>query len=254
MNEEYVNDYSTAGEDYFLFPNPHILPADLRPRDRLVREGAGALSDRELLAIILNSGIRGKNVHVLAADLLDLLEQNKGTPSIKELCGIAGVGKSKAAAILAMLEFGRRRWGPFGVKISAPGDVYTLVRHYADRRQERFICVSLNGAHEVLAVRVITMGLVNRTLIHPREVFSDVIADRSCGICVCHNHPSGHISPSPEDDDVTALLARAARILGINFLDHVIFSETSYFSYRHSRPGLLAHAGSTGGPGGGPAS
>jgi DNA repair protein RadC len=239
MNEEIVNDYSSVSEGYFPFPKPYIFPAAQRPRERLIQDGVEVLSDRELLAIILNSGITGKNVHVLAAELLDLLEQNKETPSIKDLCGLGGLGKSKACTILAMLEFGRRRWGPFGVKISTPGDIYTLVHHYADRRQERFISVSLNGAHEVLAVRVITIGLVNKTLIHPREVFSDVIADRSCCICVCHNHPSGKITPSREDDEVTIALVAAAKVLGIKFLDHVIFSETSYYSYRHSCPGLL---------------
>jgi DNA repair protein RadC len=234
MNGELANEYAATGE------NPHILPADRRPRERLIRDGVGTLSDRELLAIILNAGIRGKSVHALASELLELLVQSKEPPSFKELRRLGGLGKSKACTILAMLEFGRRRWGPFGAKISTPGDVFTLVRHYADRRQERFISVSLNGAHEVLAVRVITTGLVNRTLIHPREVFSDVIADRSCGVCVCHNHPSGKISPSREDDEVTAALANAARVLGIRFLDHVIFSETTYYSYRQSRPELLS--------------
>jgi DNA repair protein RadC len=249
MNDGTLNNCAAAGEvrekkewEYRTIPfgELHSLPPSLRPRERLIRDGPKALSDQELLAIVLNAGIKGKSVGVLAADLLDLLEQDKEIPSIKELCGLTGLGESKACTILAMLEFGRRRWGPFGAKILRPADIYALVRHYADRKQERFISVSLNGAHEVLAVRVVTMGLVNRTLIHPREVFADVIADRSCGICVCHNHPSGEIVPSPEDNEVTIALAKAAKVLGIKFLDHVIFSETSYFSYRHSRPGLLA--------------
>jgi DNA repair protein RadC len=222
------------------FPEPYSLPPALRPRERLIQDGPGTLADRELLAIILNSGIKGKGVGILAAELLDLLEQNREIPSIKELCSLAGLGNSKACAILAMLEFGRRRWGPFGAKITHPADIYTLVRHYANRRQECFISISLNGAHEVLAVRIVTMGLVNRTLIHPREVFADVIADRSCGICVCHNHPSGKIIPSPEDNEVTLILAKAAKVLGIKFLDHVIFSETAYYSYRQSCPKFLA--------------
>jgi DNA repair protein RadC len=227
--------------EYKVIPLAELrsLPPALRPRERLIRDGPESLSDQELLAIVLNSGIKGKNVGILAVELLDLLEQDKKIPSIKELRGLTGLGESKAGSILAMLEFGRRRWGPFGAKIARPADIYAMVRHYADRKQERFISISLNGAHEVLAVRVVTMGLVNRTLIHPREVFADVIADRSCGICVCHNHPSGEIVPSQEDNEVTIALAKAAQVLGIKFLDHVIFSETAYYSYRHSLPGLL---------------
>jgi DNA repair protein RadC len=133
-----------------------------------------------------------------------------------------------------MLEFGRRRWGITGTRIRVPQDIYALVRHYANRKQERFISVSLNGAHEVLAVRVVTMGLVNRTIVHPREIYADPIADRCCAVCVCHNHPSGDLDPSPEDDEVTYSLQGAAKILGINFLDHIIFSEHNFFSYRQA--------------------
>jgi DNA repair protein RadC len=258
MDDGKLNDCPADGEvrekkewDYRTLPVAELrsLPLSLRPRERLIRDGPEALADQELLAIVLNSGIKGKSVSVLAAELLDLLEQDKKIPAIKELRRLTGLGESKACSVLAMLEFGRRRWGPFGAKIMRPADIYALVRHYANRRQERFISVSLNGAHEVLAVRVVTMGLVNRTLIHPREVFADVIADRSCGICVCHNHPSGEIVPSQEDNEVTIALVKAARVLGIKFLDHVIFSETSYFSYRHSRPALLSLEPDDGGEG-----
>ncbi|MDR3130702.1 MAG: DNA repair protein RadC [Treponema sp.] len=251
-----MNDYPAPGEagekkklNYRIAHGQDMrsLPQSLRPRERLIRDGPEALSDQELLAIVLNSGIKGKSVCALAAELLDILELDKKIPSIKELRRLAGLGESKVCSILAMLEFGRRRWGPFGVKISRPEDIYTLVRHYADRRQERFISVSLNGAHEVLAVRVVTMGLVNKTLIHPREVFSDVIADRGCGICVCHNHPSGETFPSQEDNEVTAALVKAARILGIKFLDHLVFSEKSYFSYRDSFPEIFAGSAECGG-------
>jgi DNA repair protein RadC len=129
---------------------------------------------------------------------------------------------------------GRRRWGRQETRISFPEDAYTLVRQYADRRQERFICISLNGAHEVLAVRVVTVGLVNRTIVHPREVFSDPIQDRASAVCVAHNHPSGKLVPSGEDNEITRRLREAANILGLRFLDHLIFSESGYFSYSQS--------------------
>jgi DNA repair protein RadC len=210
------------------------LPPSQRPRERLIKLGPEALSDQELLAILLNSGIKGKSVYVLAAEVLEKLEQNKGIPPVKDLAGLAGLGESKAATVVAMLELGRRRWGMGGIRIHCPTDIFTMVRHYADRKQERFISISLNGAHEVIAVRVVTVGLVNRTIVHPREVFADPISDRSCAICVCHNHPSGDLFPSPEDDEVTYNLEKAAGLLGIKFLDHLIFSPAAFFSYRQA--------------------
>jgi DNA repair protein RadC len=153
---------------------------------------------------------------------------------VEELSGLAGIGQTKACSIVAMLEFGRRRWGAAGTRINHPEDIYALVRHHADRRQERFICISLNGAHEVLAVRIVTIGLVNKTIVHPREVFADPILDRSSAVIVAHNHPSGQLIPSGEDDEVTERLRAASEILGLHFLDHVIFSDRSFFSYRQA--------------------
>ncbi|MDR0685582.1 MAG: DNA repair protein RadC [Spirochaetaceae bacterium] len=211
---------------------PQNLPENLRPRSRLLREGPAALSDRELLSILLNTGVKGKNVSLLADELRERLDANKNIPSVEDLSEMIGIGETKACSIVAMLEFGRRRWGCRTVRIKNASDIFPLIRHYADCRQERFISVSLNGAHEVLAIRVVTVGLVNRSIIHPREVFADVIADRASAICVAHNHPSGILKPSDQDDDVTVRLMKAARLLGISFLDHLIFSETDYYSYR----------------------
>jgi DNA repair protein RadC len=210
------------------------LPPDKRPRERLLSNGPAALSDQELLEVLLNTGIRGKGVAVLAGELLALLDRAEGIPPVKELSRLSGLGAGKACAVAAMLEFGRRRYGISGVKVKRPEDIFTLVRHYADRKQERFISLSLNGAHEAQAVRIVTIGLLNRTIIHPREVFADIISDRAAAFAVAHNHPSGQLDPSPEDDEITARLAAAAKILGLHFLDHIVFSEASWRSYRQS--------------------
>ena len=210
---------------------PTKLPAEERPRERMEKHGPEALSDQELLAILLNTGVRGKNVAVLSGELLERLEQSRRIPAVKELAQMTGLGVSKASSVVAMLEFGRRRWGATGARIEHPSDAFSLVRHYANRKQEYFICLSLNGAHEVLAVRVITVGLVNRTIVHPREVFADALGDRACAIICAHNHPSGMTEPSREDDAVTESLQRAADVLGINFLDHLIFTDDAYLSY-----------------------
>jgi DNA repair protein RadC len=208
------------------------VPLEERPREKLLIRGPSALSDSELLAILLNTGIHGKNVKELAGDLLGLLDRNKDIPSVKEISDLAGLGQSKSCSVAAMLEFGRRRYGSFSARIKQPADIFTLVRHYADRKQERFISLSLNGAHEVLAVRIVTIGLVNKTIVHPREVFADLIQDRAAAFCVAHNHPSGQLESSPEDDEITARLQSAARILGLHFVDHIIFSETNWWSFR----------------------
>jgi DNA repair protein RadC len=228
--------FQTAAEPSAL-ADPRCLPGFLRPREKLLGEGPESLSDRELLAVLLNTGIQGKNVNVLADELVELLDRSKTIPPVKELAGLSGLGVVKACAVVAMLEFGRRRWGQRGTRIRVPEDIFNLIRHYGDRRQERFICVSLNGAHEVIAVRVVTVGLVNRTIVHPREVFSDPLQDRASAVCVAHNHPSGKLVPSGEDDEITFRLQEAAGILGINFLDHIVFSEEGFFSY--SRSGLI---------------
>jgi DNA repair protein RadC len=212
-------------------PGPLSLAKEDRPRERLIRAGPESLSDEELLSVILVSGIHGKNVTLLSKELLFKLNHEDGIPSVSELRRLAGLGMSKACTVAAMLEFGRRKWAS-GQRIRHPGDIFNLIRHHADRRQERFLCLSLNGAHEVLAVRIVTIGLVNRTIIHPREVFADPIHDRASAIVVAHNHPSGSLRPSMEDNEITRRLRASADLLGLNFLDHLIFSETHFFSFR----------------------
>ncbi len=213
-------------------PSPSVSEA-LRtlPREKLVTEGPQALSDRELLAVILGSGVRGRNVRMLAADVVEKLDTLRGVPSPRTLAELGGLGPAKAGAITAMLEFGRRRWGPYGSRITSPGDAYPLIRHFADRQQERFLCLSLNGAHELIATRVVTVGLVNRAIVHPREVFADPLADRASAIIVAHNHPSGRLDPSDEDLELTRRLKLSGELLGIPILDHLIFCENGWLSF-----------------------
>jgi len=211
-----------------------MAPVGQRPRERLTDNGPQSLSNADLLAILLNTGTKGKNVCELARELLALLDSTRDIPAVEELSRISGMGSSKACAIAAMLEFGRRRWGPSGYKIRRASDIFSLVRHNAERKQECFITVSLNGAHEVIATRVITVGLVNCTIVHPREVFADLLQDRASAFAVAHNHPSGQLSPSPEDGEITNRLEKAAQLLGLQFLDHLIFSQSNFYSYRQS--------------------
>jgi len=206
------------------------LTVNDRPREKLQHKGAQALSDMELLAVLLGSGNRKYDVLALADKLLHLLDRTGPTPSMEELLTINGVGKAKASLIMAGLEFARRRIRPHGFKIAFPPDAYPLIRHIADRSQEHFICISLNGANEVIAIRTVSVGLVNRALVHPREVFADPITDRASAIIVAHNHPSGNLSPSPDDLAVTRQLKEAGLTLGIRMLDHIIFNKEKYYS------------------------
>lgn len=200
-------------------------------RERLIREGAASLADDELLAALLGTGTRGKKVHALAGEVLDLIDGSRVPPEAAILKRLSGMGEAKACAVSAALELGRRLYGLQDRRIASPRDLYPLVSHWADRKQERFICCSLNGAHEVIAIRVVSMGLVNRTIVHPREVFADPIVDRACAIVVAHNHPSGRLDPSPEDLEITRRLKEAGAVLGLALLDHLIFSREGYFSF-----------------------
>ena len=202
-----------------------------RPREKLQTKGPEALSDLELMAILLGSGTKESDVLAVAGRILKVLDGRNEKLSLEELQEIEGVGPAKASLIAAALEFARRRIRPEGLRISFPPDVLPLIRHFADRKQEHFICVSLNGANEVIATRVVSVGLVNKTQVHPREVFADPITDRASAVIVAHNHPSGSLEPSKEDIDITAQLKSAAEILGIRLLDHIVFNQKGYYSF-----------------------
>jgi DNA repair protein RadC len=202
-----------------------------RIRERLSRDGPAVLSDLELLAALLGTGIQGKSVQELAEDVLALIDSEKGVPEAKALAALSGMGEAKACAVCAALELGRRLFGVRDRKVASPRDIWPLVSHWSDRKQERFICCSLNGAHELIASRVVSIGLVNRTVVHPREVFADPITDRACAVIVAHNHPSGRLDPSQEDREITQRLKEAADTLGIALLDHLIFSSEGFYSF-----------------------
>jgi DNA repair protein RadC len=207
------------------------IPKRERPREKLLERGAAALSDLELMAVLVGKGTKGRDVMSVAERILKTLDASQGKLSMKELQKIEGVGPAKATLIAAALEFARRRIRPEGLKISFPPDVLPLIRHYGDRKQEYFICISLNGANEVIAHRVVSVGLVNKTQVHPREVFADPITDRASAIIVAHNHPSGGIAPSKEDIEITSQLKAAGETLGIKLLDHIIFNQKVYYSF-----------------------
>lgn len=207
------------------------LPKHDRPREKMQSKGAAALTDEELAAILLGSGIKGHDVMTVARRIVRLVDDQHGRPDLADLQRLEGVGPAKATLIAAALEFARRRIRPEGLKIKTPVDVLPLVRHYGDRKQEHFLCISLNGANEVITTRVVSVGLVNKTQVHPREVFADPITDRASAVILAHNHPSGNLAPSKEDLQITRQLKEAGETLGITVLDHIIFSRQGHYSF-----------------------
>ena len=209
----------------------HDIPEADRPREKLLRKGAAALSDQELLAVLIGKGTPGMGVMTLASKLARLIDEKGLDVKAGDLSQFAGVGDAKATLILAAIEFARRRIKPEGAKIVTPADILPHVRHYADRKQEHFLCASINGANEILNIRVVSIGLIDRSPVHPREVFADALSDRASAVIVAHNHPSGGVEPSQSDINITAQLKAAGEVVGIELLDHIIFNRTGYFSF-----------------------
>lgn len=216
----------------FINPSRRLSTLEVhdRPREKLVSNGPDHLTDVELAALLLGSGSRRRGVLELAGAIIELLDREGFTVGLAQLRGIPGIGPAKAMTVVAALELARRRIKPRGTRIRCAADIYPLVRHLADRPQEIFIAISLNGAHEVIATRVVTIGLLDRTHVHPREVFADVLTDRAAAVVVAHNHPSHDLTPSAADLEATKRLMNAGELLGIRVLDHVIFSPEGFVS------------------------
>ncbi len=208
------------------------------PRERLERLGPEALSDAELVALLLRTGGRGVPVLNAAAQLLarcgGLAGLARAGPG--ELRRSPGVGPAKSAALRAALEVGRRlaarRLAP-GSAIRGPADVH---RHFhprlRDAPHERFLVVLLDGRHRVLREEVVSQGTLTASLVHPREVFRPALRESAAALVLVHNHPSGDPTPSREDREVTARLVRAGEILGVRVLDHVVVAERGFCSLR----------------------
>jgi len=209
------------------------LPELDRPREKLIAKGEAALSDVELLAVLLGSGVKGVGVLDLSAKILRKLEGRLDRIDVLTLQSIAGVGQAKACQLAAAFELARRHLLKEKTVIREAKDVLPYVQGVRSKKQEHFVCVSLNGANEVIECRVVTVGLLNTNQVHPREVFADPITDRAAAVVVAHNHPSGVLKASPEDIALTKRLVKAGELLGIHVLDHLIVTQKGYLSLKH---------------------
>ena len=210
------------------------MPEHSRPREKLRERGASALSDEELVAAILGRGVKGLDVVAMSKTVAKLIRKYKEILSIDHLTSVPGMGLAKAAQILSAFELARRYLLKDTVKITSTKDILPLVADIVNKQQEYFVCISLNGANEVIEKRIVTIGLVNSSQIHPREVFADVIADRAAAVIFAHNHPSGDPNPSVVDAETHKQLTEAGKILGLRILDHIIVTKKGYFSFQES--------------------
>lgn len=203
-----------------------------RPREKLKKKGAKALSDFELLEVIIGSGVPGADVGSIAKEVLKKFKNNFDGLSLSDLELIKGVNLAKASQIMASVEIAKRYLIKDNIKIAKSTDVLPFVQEYRNKKQEYFICLSLDGANNVMQNRVISIGILTESLVHPREVFADAITDRAAGVIFIHNHPSGNIEPSEDDLEITRRLVESGKILGIMVLDHIIITPKSYFSFK----------------------
>jgi len=210
------------------------MPEHSRPREKLREKGASALTDKELVAAILGRGVKGLDVVAMSRNVAKLIRKHKENLSVEHLTSVPGMGLAKAAQILSAFELARRYLIKETVKIKSAKDILPLVVDIADKKQEYFVCISLNGANEVIEKRIVTIGLVNSSQIHPREVFADVIADRAAAVIFAHNHPSGDPKPSETDAKTHRQLTEAGKILGLRILDHIIVTQKGYFSFQEA--------------------
>jgi len=207
-----------------------------RPRERLEKQGAVTLSDAELLGVILKTGNKEENVIDMSNRLISKYGVSKlSSCSLRELQEIKGIGKAKASQILALFEFNKRHnlAKQNGKPIKSAKDVFEYCHpkvNGADK--EHFMILHLDTRKRVIKDEIVSVGTLNSSLIHPREVFKSAIKESANSIILVHNHPSGEPDPSNEDEDITEKIFDAGELLNIQVLDHVIIGDNKYYSFK----------------------
>lgn len=214
-------------------------PADERPREKLLHKGAAALTDAELLALILRTGDAGSKTSALDQGRILLQQfgtlQSLANATTQELCDVPGIGPAKAAELLGVFELARR-YQSINLK---PGDRYTsssdVYHHYhallRDRKKEVFLALLLDSKNRLIREVCVSEGSLNASIVHPREVFSPAVRESAAAVLFIHNHPSGDPAPSREDIELTQRLREAGELMGIRVLDHIVIGNGSYVSF-----------------------
>ena len=217
-----------------------LLPHD-RPREKLAGAGSAALGDNELLAIVIGHGTRGRDALTLATDVLAASGGLRGLSrtTLAELQQTTSIGPVSAARVLAAIELGRRtllRVREERPRFLGPGDIASyLIPQYGDRRVEHFGVVLLDSKRRLVRTSILSVGSLDASVAHPREVFREAVLGGASAVVVFHNHPSGDPTPSRDDVALTRRLIEAGAIVGIDVLDHVILADTRYFSFKETR-------------------
>lgn len=218
------------------------LPLDDRPREKLLLRGSQSLSDAELVAILLRTGKKGKSVLEIAREIISS-EGNLAmlaTRTVDSLQKVDGIGKDKAATLAAAFELSRRilsqsKWFS-NRKITSPQDIAEIfIPILRDEIKEKFIVVCLNSANKVIKYETISVGNLNSSVVHPREIFKVAIDNSSASIILIHNHPSGNPEPSTEDIRITKKIVESGKVLDIPVFDHLIIAGETYTSFVEKR-------------------
>lgn len=208
-----------------------------RPREKLMLKGSAALSDAELLAILIGSGTRGESAVDVCKSILRNVHNNLnelGKLSVNDLRKYKGIGEAKAITIVAALELAKRRRTAEvkeKEKISGSKDVYEYFHHLADLHNEEFWVMFLNRANKIISAQKLSQGGITGTVADIRLILKNALDNFATSIILCHNHPSGNINPSAEDKELTKKVRETAKLLDISVLDHIIVSDGSYFSF-----------------------
>jgi len=212
------------------------LPEFERPREKLIKKGAKALKKEELLAILLRTGLKGKNALEVADDILVKYGDKKLlNASYEELRNIHGVGLTKAAQILAAIELGSRLFKEKSEKeiyINSPEDIIKELAHIKENKKENFVVLYLDARNKLIYKETVSIGSLNANLVHPREVFEPAVRYLAAQIVLAHNHPSGDPEPSEDDLEITKRLIESGKILGIEIVDHIIITKTGFTSFK----------------------
>ena len=214
------------------------IPLNDRPREKMAANGAAVLTDAELIAILLRTGTAEKSAIDIASEMTadgGLYKRLAGITRLNELTNIKGLGQAKAATVLAALEIGRRIASAKPLEkihLSCPQNVADfLMPRLRYAAKEQFVVILLNSKNKVIGTEVVSEGSLSSSIVHPREVFAPAILHHAAAIMVAHNHPSGDPKPSIEDEEVTRLLLRSGKVLGIPMIDHVIIGDGNYYSF-----------------------
>lgn len=213
------------------------IPLIDRPREKMEARGSKSLSNLELLVVLIGTGIKGRDVFSVAYDISREIERNFGKLTLEMLQGIPGVGKARSSQIIAAIEFAKRFMIHERTVVKNEEDVLPLVDELREKKQEYFLTLTLDGGHHLIEKRTVFIGTLNKSLIHPREIFADALTDRAAAIIFVHNHPSGDNFPSKEDILITNRLLKIADLVGIEVLDHIIITKSNFFSFK--KKGML---------------